>query len=66
MATKAKTKTKPTKWTTIKDSNVILCWKCPECGDTTEVNPTFFQDSGTPMCGECDTDMVYVKTQIQL
>ena len=66
MATKAKTKIKTPKWTTIKDNKVILCWKCPECGDTAEVDPTFFQDSGTPMCGECDTDMVYVKTQIQL
>ncbi len=63
---KTKTKTKTPKWTPIEDSKVILCWKCPECGDTADVDPTFFQDSGTPMCSECDVDMVYVKTHIQL
>ena len=66
MATKTKPKTKTPKWKTIKDEKVLHFWKCECCGDTAEVNPTFYAEAGTPMCGECDDDMVYVKTQIQL
>lgn len=36
---------------------VITTWKCPYCKDTCEVDVTFFQDNGTPMCVECDLDM---------
>lgn len=38
---------------------VITVWKCPNenCEDTCEVDVTFFQDNGTPMCVECDLDM---------
>lgn len=54
------------KWKTIDDERVIHFWECTACGDTASVNPTFYADSGTPMCSECALNMVYVKTQIKL
>jgi len=39
---------------------VITVWKCPDCDDKCEVDVTFFQDNGTPMCAECpDQDMEF-------
>jgi hypothetical protein len=72
MATKTKPKTKTPKWKTIKDDKVIHVWECLKCGEKAEVNPTFYEESGTPVCsGEkdrgCDgDDMTYVKTQIRV
>jgi len=57
-------------WKEIDDQYVRLLWKknceCPESEATgdTSVSPTFFQDNGTPICGECGEDMVYVRTEI--
>lgn len=62
--TKPKTKIKKLKWKNIRDEWVIHVWECLKCGEKAEVNPTFYADAGTPMCGDCDEDMVYVKTQI--
>lgn len=52
-------------WVTIADSRVRHQWSCPECGATEFVAPDWYQDSGTPVCAECDEDMRYVSTQIQ-
>jgi hypothetical protein len=50
----------------IDDEKVIMIWVCPNCDDKAEINPTFYQDNGTPMCVDgCDTDMVYLKTEIK-
>ena len=52
------------KWSKIKDEDVRTVWKCPECGDKASVSPDFFQESGTPVCCNCDKDMDYLHTQI--
>lgn len=68
--TKPKTKIKKLRWKNIKDEWVIHVWQCLCCGEKAEVNPKFYEESGTPVCsGEkdqgCDGyDMTYVKTQI--
>lgn len=31
--------------------NVWLTYRCETCSDTSEVDPTFFENSGTPICG---------------
>ena len=56
------------KWVTIEDSKVRHVWRCDdgECqdqGKEIDVAPTFYADSGTPMC-ECGLDMEYVRTEI--
>lgn len=46
----------------ITDSNIVSTWECDECGETSDVNPNWYGDNGTPSC--CDRDMKYVKTEI--
>jgi hypothetical protein len=48
----------------LKDEQVITVWKCDECNENTEVNVTFFQDNGTPVCVGCDRDMAYDHTYL--
>ena len=55
------------KWTKIDDTLVRHIWECRErdCGEgIATVSPEWYQDNGTPVCPECDIDMVYVKTEI--
>ena len=57
------------KWTKIADSKVQMVWRCPVCEATVIVNPTFYEDAGTPICTSknlsCDgNDMKYVRTEI--
>lgn len=52
----------------LPDSQVLLIWRCATCGMTAEVPPTFFEESGTPICHsdrECDgNDMKYIETRL--
>jgi hypothetical protein len=32
-------------------------WKCPECGETTEINYDWLAENGGAICGKCDCDM---------
>lgn len=32
-------------------------WKCPNCGETTEVSYDWLAENGGPICGKCDCDM---------
>lgn len=55
-------------WKPIADSKVRHVWACPDGTGEITVDPTFYADSGTPICGE-DTefdgeDMIYVRTEI--
>ena len=49
-------------WLPVKDDDVRNVWVCPECKDTCEISPDWYQDNGTPMCCECDDDMEYSHT----
>jgi transcription elongation factor Elf1 len=49
---------------TIDDSKVVNVWVCPDCNAEASVNPDYYQDNGTPVCGECDLDMDYSHTEI--
>lgn len=53
------------KWKKISDEKVRTIWECPDCKDKAYVEPDWFQDNGTPMCGECDNDMDYLFTEIK-
>lgn len=57
------------KWTKIEDSKVQMFWKCPECQEEVIIPPSFYEESGTPICpnpkSNCEgTDMAYVRTEI--
>jgi len=53
----------------IEDKKVINVWVCPECKDTAEITPDWYQNNGTPMCVNdetgCDCDMEYSHTEIE-
>jgi hypothetical protein len=52
------------KWTVIDDTKLRHYWLCPECNvEEAYVEPWWYEDSGTPMCTECDEDMNYVRTE---
>lgn len=38
--------------------NVTLNYICPECNEMVGVDPNFFENAGTPICGneECDNE----------
>ena len=36
---------------------VSRTWECPECGDTVKWSYEDLVQSGTPVCGSCETDM---------
>lgn len=33
-------------------------WQCPTCDDTVKQSYLGLLDSGNPICGECDSDMI--------
>ena len=49
----------------VADCRVRHIWKCPECGEEATVGPDFYAEAGTPVCGECDTDMEYLRTEVR-
>lgn len=50
----------------LPDEQVITVWECPDCGDTSEADVTSFQEVGTPVCSECDTDMAYSHVYLEM
>lgn len=52
------------KWEKIPDEKVRAIWKCEECDKTAIISPDWYTQNGTPMCCDCDEDMVYKHTEI--
>lgn len=52
-------------WSRINDNKVRHIWKCEDGCDEVWVSPDWYSNNGTPVCGECDCDMVYVRTEIR-
>ena len=50
-------------WRTVPDSKVRLVFRDEYRGDTMTVDPTFFQDNGTPI-DDKGNDMTYLRTEI--
>jgi len=50
-------------WIIVHDTKVRQSWECPDCGDEVFVYPYEYEDIGTPVCSECDCDMVYNHTE---
>lgn len=55
-----------TPWVRIGDTRVRHLWRCRRCRTTASVSPAAYSDIGTPVCGDCDTDLVYLGTEIDL
>jgi len=50
----------------LPDSQIHLVWQCPDCLKLASVGPEFAQDSGNPMCPDCDTEMEYQHTEVDI
>lgn len=58
-------------WRDILDNDVTHFWVCAneECTEYKKPcgnGPEWYQQNGTPVCVECDEDMIYVKTSIMV
>ena len=53
-------------WRPIKDELILHRWRCVEEDNTVceivEVSPDWYEEHGTPSCGDCCQDMEYVET----
>lgn len=56
---------------TVPDNKIVCVWHCEDedCmigqyRETAKVNPDWYQDNGTPVCINCDCDMVYSHTEV--
>ena len=54
-------------WKEIDDNKINHVWKCtePGCEEKAHISPDWYEQNGTPVCPECDCDMVYDKTLIK-
>lgn len=55
-------------WVTFDHNKVVHVWVCPdeECDCRTFVYPWYYENRGTPTCPECERDMTYTSTEINL
>jgi Zn finger protein HypA/HybF involved in hydrogenase expression len=53
-------------WIIIDDKKVRSLWECAECNTKAYVEPWFYSEMGEPICPECDGDMEYINTQIDI
>ena len=54
-------------WTKVPDNTVRHIWCWPDGTHEIDVDPSFYADSGTPVCGEGEfegDDMHYVRTEV--
>ena len=59
------------KWQKISDDEVRHLYscsddECAEYGKIITIYPTFYGDSGTPICNGCDDDLSYIGTEVLL
>jgi hypothetical protein len=59
------------KWQDVEDKNIRHIWVCdnekgcPTLNVEAIVGPEWYQNNGTPVCSECDTDMTYQNTEVK-
>ena len=62
---------KKNKWVTIPNSKVQMIWVCNSHErhvyprEEAAIPPDWYEVNGTPVCSECDRDMIYVRTEIK-
>lgn len=48
--------------TLLPDERIEASWGCGACEVAVFVAPSFYEESGTPICSECGEDMEYTGT----
>ena len=56
-------------WEVLRDCHIRLIWACdnPDCDNykmLINTNPIDVMNIGTPICNECDDDLVYIETAV--
>ena len=50
-------------WIFVNDHKIRHLWECPECDRKVYVWPWSYSENGTPICEDCDEDMIYCSTE---
>jgi formylmethanofuran dehydrogenase subunit E len=50
-------------WIVIDDTKLRHVWRCVDCKNESVVEPWWYQNNGTPVCEDCDEDMLYLSTE---
>jgi formylmethanofuran dehydrogenase subunit E len=53
-------------WALVKDEDVLSYWECEDCHDKVGITPDWYEQNGTPVCVECDRDMLYGYTEVNV
>ena len=56
----------PDSWVKVPDRLIRHIWRCSGCKRSEPVAPAQYIDSGVPYCGDCDTELEFVRTEINL
>ena len=55
-----------TMWVIIEEKRVRHRWECAKCNKVEYVPPWYYSEMGTPVCKDCDEDMEYVHTDLEI
>ena len=51
-------------WKVVREESVLSYWKCEDCHDKVGIEPNWYEQNGTPVCCECDRDLLYSHTEV--
>ena len=51
-------------WKVVREESVLSYWECEDCHDKVGIEPHWYEQNGTPVCVECDRDMLYSHTEV--
>jgi hypothetical protein len=49
----------------ITDNQIAHVWVSPSTGERVELDPTFYENNGTPIVGDDEEDALYVHTEVR-
>ena len=53
-------------WIIIDEKKVRHKWECADCEANVYVEPWYYSEMGTPSCLECEKDMEYIHTELEI
>lgn len=53
-------------WVIIEEKRIRHRWECAKCNKVEYVPPWYYSEMGTPVCKDCDEDMEYVHTELEI
>lgn len=53
-------------WVIIEEKRVRHRWECAECNKVEYVLPWYYSEMGEPLCEECEREMEYIRTELEI